>query len=241
MKWQSTSLVVLSVATLAACSTLGRPPSPTGCPAGHSTFEAGDVALRLGADDRLRTYRLPIGKVVVVPQPGICESGAALEPLAPSGTPGPRGNAAYRAVRVGVAYFNGPPCMSEACYWFGVTIRVTDGCQLLSRTDVISKVLTRHPISIPQGEPPPAPKAKLIKASQYEQIFGEPLYLPADTKVWAVLTGTPVVQSPSPSGPSSVHWKVTAVDACTDWMSSRWEGTSMELTRFRGQVNRTRS
>jgi hypothetical protein len=233
MKWQSTLLVVLSVATLAACSSLGRPPSPTGCPAGHSNFEAGEVALRLGEDDRQRTYRLPIGEVVVVPEPEICESGAALEPLAhqsPSSTPGPRGITAYRAVRVGVAYLNGPPCMTEACFvGFGVTIKVTDGCQLLSRTDAISKVLTRHPISIPQGEPvppPPATKVKLIKASQYEQIFGEPLYLPADTKVWAVLTGTPIVQSPSPSGPSSVLWLVTAVDACTDWMSRPWEATS---------------
>jgi hypothetical protein len=120
--------------------------------------------------------------------------------------------------------------MTEACFvGFGVTIKVTDGCQLLSRTDAISKVLMRYPISIPQGEPvppPPATKAKLIKASQYEQIFGDPLYLPADTKVWGVLTGTPIVQSPSPSGPSFVHWQVTAVDACTDWMSSRVEATS---------------
>jgi hypothetical protein len=232
MIWRPAVLVVASVIAVQASAGCGQQAAATTCPAGHSPYQAADVALRLGADDSGRSYRLPLGEIVTAGS-GFCVSGDALEVLGPQSepaSPGPIDAQAYRAVRTGQADIHQIIVCSEACFAaFVAKITVTNGCELLSRENAINKVRTRHPISIPQGEtvpPPPATKVKLIKASQYEQIFGEPLYLPADTKVWAVLTGTPIVQSPSPSGPSSVLWLVTAVDACTDWMSSPWEATS---------------
>jgi hypothetical protein len=225
MKWRPVVLVVASVIAVQASAGCGHQPVATTCAAGHSPYQAADVALRLGADDSGRSYRLPLGKIVTAGS-GFCVSGDALEVLGQQSEPASPGSIhaqAYRAVRTGQADIHQIIVCSEACFAaFVAKITVTNGCELLPREDAIQKVLTRHPISWPQGtSPPPGPtsiSAKLIKASQYSQIFHQPLDLQPDALVWAVLYAEP--QSSSSTAPP--QWSVAAVDACTDWLSDRW-------------------
>jgi hypothetical protein len=100
-----------------------------------------------------------------------------------------------------------------------VFITVTDGCQLLSRTDVVNLTLPPYPIP-----PPQIAYTKLIRASQYVQIFSTRLDLPAETLVWAVLTAAPPHTIPTPPTPGPLQWGAIAVDACTNWTTGGWSG-----------------
>jgi hypothetical protein len=218
-------LVVVSVVALAAPGCSGKTPADTGCAAGHSPYEGRDVALRLRRyHDFDGSYRLPLGKIVVS-WSGVCASGDALEALAnqssPS-TPGLSDGGAFRAVRTGGAFLSWSPVCGEACQKpANVRVTVTAGCQLLSRGDAVNMTMPRYPIP-----PPQKISAKLMHVSQYEQLFAARLDLPPDTLVWAVLTADPVITSPPVSTPPPVQWTATAVDACTDWVSYRWAGTT---------------
>jgi hypothetical protein len=227
MRWRPAVLVVVSLIAMQASAACGHRTAATTCPAGHSPYQTADVALRLLDVDRGRSYRLPLGKIVTTTQ-GFCADGDALEVLALQSAPSSPGRfdvQAFRAVRIGQAGISEITACSETCYAaFTAKITVTNGCELLSRTDAINKVLTRDPVSWPQGSsPPPGPtsiSAKLIKASQYSQIFHEPLDLQPDAPVWAVLYADH--QGALSSTPAPLQWLVVAVDACTDWLSLAW-------------------
>jgi hypothetical protein len=146
-----------------------------------------------------------------------------LQPLgtqAPPVSPGGNDYRAFRAVRIGRAVLTHAYACGEACQRpMQVFITVTDGCQLLSRTEAVNLTLPPYPIP-----PPQMTSAKLIRASQYDQIFGTRLDLPAETLVWAVLTAAPPFTVPTPPTPGPLQWGATAVDACTDWTTGGWSG-----------------
>jgi hypothetical protein len=98
-----------------------------------------------------------------------------------------------------------------------IVITVTDGCQLLSRTEVVNLTLPQYPIP-----PPQLTHTKLMRASQYDQVFGTRLDLPAETLVWAVLTAAPPLTIPTPPTPGPLQWGAIAVDACTNWTTGGW-------------------
>jgi len=170
-----------------------------------------------------------MGKVVAVVWAGICASGDALQVLGPLQPPNVQGQSygsAYRAVRIGKARLYGVYACSEACPKpFNAEITVTNGCEILSRKAVIAR--------LSRGGPDWTWSAKLIPATQYEQLFDQPLnFAPLnfapDELVWAVLgtgptiSGTYVDPTPGPIG-----WAASAMDACTDYVSGYWKAASM--------------
>src|SRR5712692_9132272 len=156
MKWQSASMVILSVIALTACVEIGpKPPDTAGCPVGRSPYQAADVALRIGWDTSEGSSRLPLGKVVVA-APGMCVQGDALQALGaqrPPSSPGGSAGQAFRAVTTGVAklYWNPTSC-GEACMKSTlIRITVTDGCQPLSRQDVTRMSYPPYPLQPAQS------------------------------------------------------------------------------------------
>ena len=223
VKWPAVWLTALSLMTLTAPGCSGRPPADTGCSAGRGQYDAQDVALRLDPGwDAEGSYLLPLGKVVVT-WPGVCANGLALQAvgtqLAPS-TPYVSDRNAFRAVRVGTVYLNHPYACGEACQKpVNVRITVTDGCQRLSRDAAAKMATPQYPLP-----PPVTVSTKLIRASQYEQLFGGRLNLAADSLVWAVLAATEsAIQSSPPTNPPALYWSSIAVGACTD-RASPWSG-----------------
>jgi hypothetical protein len=105
----------------------------------------------------------------------------------------------------------------EACMKpFGVQITVTNGCDTLSRKDVLAS-----------GTPDWTWSARLIQAAQYTQVFGVPLKLAPDEPVWAILgTGRENIGTPVEPTPGPIVWVASAKDACTDYVSGEWRGAS---------------
>lgn len=224
MKWLSACMGILSSVMLAAGAACTQSRTSYGCPAGHSAYSAGDVALQLHADDRDHSFRLPLGKIVTGAV-GWCTSGDALEALgqlSPT-APGISYGAAFRAVKVGVADIYMENVCSEACMMgFRVKITVTNGCEILPRTEAAKLFFTPNTRWITVEA-----TAKLIPARDYGRIFAPLLDLPPDKPIWAVLasgrTNLGVVVDPSP-GP--ITWAATAIDPCTDHTMGRWYGDS---------------
>lgn len=225
MKTRAVWLVVVSVIALAAQGCSKAPPTGvvgTPCPPGTATYESRDVALRLQVGQLDGSYRLPLGKVVVS-WSGVCAQGDALQAIGKQSPPAsPDGNdyRAFRAVRIGRAVLTHTYACGEACQRpMQVFITVTDGCQLLTRTDAVNLTLPPYPIP-----PPQVTSAKLIRASQYDQLFGTRLDLPAESLVWAVLSAAPPFTVPTPPTPGPLQWGAVAVDACTNWLEGGWSG-----------------
>lgn len=225
MKRHAAWLVVVSALALTAQGCYQPGPAivvGTPCPPGQATYESGDVALRLHAGQLDGRYRLPLGKVVVS-WSGVCAEGDALQPLgnqSPSVSPVGNDYRAFRAVRIGRAVLTHSYACSEACQRpMQVFITVTDGCQLLSRTDVVNLTLPHYPI-----RPPQVTYTKLMRASQYDRVFGTRLDLSAETLVWAVLTAAPPLTTPTPPTPGPLQWGAIAVDPCTNWTEGGWSG-----------------
>jgi hypothetical protein len=198
------------------------PPPAAGCPAGHAMYGAADVAIRLTQDDGFAriALRLPLGKVVLVVWPGICASGDALQVLGAPQAPAAGGQgygSAFRAVKLGKAMLYSNWACGEACMKpFGVQITVTNGCETLSRQDVL-----------PAGTPDWTWSARLIRAAQYTQVFGVPIKLAPDEPVWATLgTGRENIGTPVEPTPGPIVWVASAEDACTDYVSGQWNGTT---------------
>jgi hypothetical protein len=169
---------------------------------------------------------LPLGKIVTAPS-GFCVYGDALQIVAQQSmpaSPGPINVQAFRAVHVGRGQiYHDYPC-GEACLApFKVMIAVTNGCELRPRQYATYMALYHSQFPPPQSpaqSPPPSVKsisAKLIKASQYQQIFHSPLDLQPDALVWAVLYLHSVQLEPTPA-PATSEWFVAGIDACTDWL-----------------------
>ena len=225
MRWQSACLAVAGLIPLTSVSCYQTPPPAAGCPAGHTSYQAGDVALRLSENDGQpgSSLRLPLGKVVVDVWPGTCASGGALQVLGPQQPPSVQGRSypsAYRAVRVGQARLYRVDSCGEVCMRpFATEITVTSGCQVLSRQYVTARWATSGADW--------TWSAKLIQAAQYTQLFAVPLVVAPDEPVWALLgtgrenLGTPVEPTPGP-----IVWMANAVDACTDYVYGQWGGTS---------------
>jgi hypothetical protein len=225
MKMRGVGVMVAGMMSLVAQACTSPPHAVvigTPCPPGQATYESREVALRLHVGQLDGFYRLPLGKVVVS-WSGVCTTGDALQPLgtqAPPVSPGGNDYRAFRAVRIGRAVLTHAYACGEACQRpMQVFITVTDGCQLLSRTEAVNLTLPPYPIP-----PPQVTSAKLIRASQYDQIFGTRLDLPTETLVWAVLTAAPPFTVPTPPTPGPLQWGATAVDACTDWTTGGWSG-----------------
>jgi hypothetical protein len=213
MRWQPALVAVASVIPLTSAACYQPPPPAAGCPAGHASYQAGEVALRLGENDAGSTssLRLPFGKVVVVVWPEICASGEALQVLGPLQPPNVQGRtyaSAFRAVRIGKATLHRVDSCGEVCMKpFSVGITVTDGCEVLSRNEVSARWL--------RGGGDWTWSAKLTRAKEYEQLFATPTAFAADEPVWAIL------------GTSSSASMASAVDACTDYVSGAWNGTGV--------------
>jgi hypothetical protein len=225
MKTRAVWLMAMSVIVLAAQGCYNPPHAVvigSPCPPGQSTYESRDVALRLYAGQVDGSYRLPLGKIVVS-WSGVCAEGNALQPLgsqSPSVSPGENDYRAFRAVRIGRAVLTHPYACGEACQKpMQIFITVTDGCQLLSRTEVVNLTLPQYPIP-----PPQLTYTKLMHPAQYDHVFGTKLDLPADTLVWAVLTAASPLTTPTPPTPGPLQWRATAVDACTNWTAGGWSG-----------------
>jgi hypothetical protein len=226
MRWQPALLAVLSVVPLTSAGCYRPPPPAVGCPAGHASYQAGDVAIRLGENDAggRSSLRLPLGKVVVVMWPGICASGDALQGLGSLQAPNVQGRSyasAFLAVKIGKAELYRVDSCGEVCMKpFSVGITVTTRCEVLSRKEVTARWLSGGPDDWTWS-------AKLIQARQYEQLFATLVGTAPGEPVWAVLAtgrmnlGTPVAPTPGP-----IVWVARAVDGCTDYDSGQWSGTS---------------
>lgn len=224
---------VLAVLTTQACIPPGHPARTSGCAPGPQSYQTQDVVLRLDQRDRGRTFRLPLGGVVVAP-PGVCANPDVLEIL---GSPVPpdanlSSRQAFRAIQVGstqVAWYDmsgGEVAMMS----YSVTVTVTPVCQPLSRQAAIDKVLNRNPVSLPQGSSPrPRPastSSKLIRVSQYSLLSTGLVQLNPETFVWAVLLAYAPEGDATPT-PERFVWSLFVVDVCTDWLSQVWEGTAV--------------
>lgn len=221
-------LAVGAVAVLAtqACIAPGHPARTSGCDPGQQSYQAQDVVLRLGQQDRDRTFRLPLGEVVIAP-PRVCANPHILEVLA-SPDPNGGGPQAFRAVQVGTSQISWDDMSGGevAMMSYRVSVTVTRVCQALSRQAAIDKVLN-PPISWPQGwSPRPGPastSAKLVKVSDYSLFSVD--QLDPGTVVWAILLAY------APGGvttsiPGHFQWALFVVDVCTDWLSRVWLGTA---------------
>src|ERR1700686_2216372 len=62
MRWQSACLAGAGLIPLTSVSCYQTPPPAAGCPAGHTSYQAGDVALRLSENDGQpgSSLRLPL-------------------------------------------------------------------------------------------------------------------------------------------------------------------------------------
>jgi hypothetical protein len=220
MRWQPACLVLLGLIPLASAGCYQQPPDRS-CPAGQTSYQAADVAIRLTQNDGFETtsLRLPIGKVVVMVWGGICASGDAVQALGAQQPPPVEGQSygsAFRAVRLGKARLYSNWTCGEACRKpFAVQITVTKGCETLPRQDVLAI-----------GRPDFTWSAKLIQAAQYTQLFATPLKFAPDEPVWALLgTGREYAGTVIDPTPGSVVWSASAIDACTDYVSGQWNGT----------------
>jgi hypothetical protein len=225
MKWRAVCVMIISAITIAAGGACGQSPKSAACSAGHTPYSAGDIALELVQDDSGYSFRLPLGEIVTGAV-GWCASGNALEPLGnelPSSTPGRGHGAAFRAVKIGVADLYLDSVCSEACFkGFRAKITVTNGCEILPRTEAAKLFSTPNTSWITVTS-----TSKLIQARDYERVFAPLLDVPPDKLVWAVLVSGRInlgaVVDPSPG---RIMWAANAVDPCTDHTLGRWEGTS---------------